>query len=398
MNDPAPNVVGVTEEEKQMTDPCSQEATYNDFSAIAETNCKYAWEGNIWDSSVLLGLTALGVPTSTLVALALILNIVVRACVSWVIHENMVDSQFSDDDVESYKRWRTSDAHSVVYRDISSGQSLVSRVCAGDTSLGVATAQRDLLAIMTTYLAGSSGQVTQIVLMSLLCAVAFPELVSSLGCCVSLLVTPKGPTSLTKVGEGLSLQSIHCCRLASVLFVNILRAVLTIATLWGTLHMIALTVSLVDMFLGFGAAAAIFWGYEALAKTCVPSSLYAVMRAIAPQPLNKGKKLAGVWLASLVVLFGYVLVIVLMFVLTIQPQQESMRGAVDALCSGNLDFIFSFNPDSNPPGMVYSMSSTSLNESLPAAEKQVLSLMLSADTKSFNSVNAGTLWAALDVP
>lgn len=385
-----------------------QEATSDDFSKIGEGSRKYAWEATVWDSFVLLGTPALGVPTSVLVALALILNIVVRVGVfSWMFND-MLEPHFSDDDVMSFKRWRTSDGHSVVYRDIVSGESLASRVCHGDRSLSIATDMKWELQMIQHYTEGDfPAEFFQILLMVLLCAVAFPELMNSLSCCVSLLVTPKGKTSVMKVGARLSLQSIGCCQLAVVLFANILRALVTIGTLYATLAIVGTTLSMVDMLIGFAGGAATFWGYEALARACVPRSVHAVMSALVPQPLNKGKQFAGVWPVSFVLLLGNVVLIVIVFVAIIQPQLDKMKEARDQLCGGNLNFVFSVNPDKNS-GNVYSMaskSSTSAHDNHghtdtgSAIRAQVMSLIMKGtDPAIFNSVNAGALWAALDMP
>mmetsp|Transcript_114733 Transcript_114733/g.210072 ORF Transcript_114733/g.210072 Transcript_114733/m.210072 type:complete len:303 (-) Transcript_114733:37-945(-) len=299
--------------------------------------------------------------------------------------------------LEGLKRWRLTDGHSVVYSDMGGGRSLVSRVCNQDNSTPLGIAQSKIIGDVDNYLEHSKGQIFTFLLLVLLCAFAYSELLSTIKSCASLIGIQGGETAFAKVEGGISLQSISGCHLGMYFNANVLRLIFTVATLIAGATIVAESKNTTDQFIGFGVMAVLLYGFELLAKACVPVDVNAVLSAMKPTP-TKFIKAAGVRLSALCIFIVYLGLVIAIIASVVSPQVDKMEEVREVVCGGNQNFIASFNEKTGAVlAKTFTQGSgvqTTDGSSLGQYEKKIEELM-SKQPSQVASSNIGDLWAAL---
>jgi hypothetical protein len=243
-------------------------------------------------------------------------------------------------------------AHEFKFYNTHSKESLAKGVCNADAGLEMSGDQKDQASALFSYLGEGDGLDGAIG--PLMCSLAlivwvltvFKELQQTFAMARAVFAIPrsKGATSMSLDEEGgLCFDSLHPLRLYFFGAVVVTRFTLVLFLLYYGSLFLAVTVELGDLLLNAVALEFVISIDELLYEVLAPARMRHLIDSARPLPVKSGlyhMTWSGVdtaTLASLVLSSGF---FVAMFVGVLQPQIKTFVLARDALCAGDVDFVF----------------------------------------------------------
>lgn len=332
----------------------AQGTTYQELGELEDT---IEFTESVWDTGVLLGTEYLSVTQSVTIACLMLLNIVIQFSFCMVVYLYMSDDSLSEDFLYSLLHFRTSIAHNVKYADMMTGRSLASQVCGGDEKLPWAGSQVGLVGSIETAKDGGVYLCVLVVLCWLISSILEVDQATRFGLALHSLVKPGGQTLIVNEktdedGNGqLHLQSISRARFVLLLLVLIIpRVIISVVLTYVGVVFLVVTTDMGDLILNALALAFITDIDDLLFAAFAARHIKTVMREIEPMTLPRSKSCARSTLkdwfvlnqwSKMALVFG---LLAYVYVQHIDPFYWRMHQAWDILCSGNVDFVFAYNP------------------------------------------------------
>ena len=234
-------------------------------------------EESVWDAALFIGNEIVGSAASVVTAIGLLINTVIQFFFCMMAQGPMIRDMKLDS--EEVRVWRETMAHSWKAHDPLMRSSLVSRVCADDGSLNVATMQTDAVHDIFLYQDLYFGPGTPYVGILLCLIVLFvwfltmaQELLSIYQHCVAYYLVPKHKTATRFIAtdEGLHMKYISYGRTVFVCAILVLRTWIACSLLHSGATWLCKTFSVPDLVLNGAALAFILDIDDIIFRTIVP--------------------------------------------------------------------------------------------------------------------------------
>ncbi|CAJ1327983.1 unnamed protein product [Effrenium voratum] len=332
---------GVTEEEsKDLT--ASQALRKGSYGSVAISE-------SVWSFPLVFGLARAGRFDSVYSVLLLLLNLGMQAMFSGILmSEGFMGSDFSHE-VSHAKLWRTSVAHDIKYMDLAA-TSLATRVCKDDGALILAPKQATLISNINSFMGLKVDQFTPGpfqpgTLLCILCILLWSLCVYKEFRALSLSAEAllQLPRSRGTVLQSNMLMSLSRGRLAILLGVSMIRAVIAGVLLGAGILWLARTTSITELMLNAVALNAILDVDEFLFAGFTPISMQLAVRKLQPVRIRYSARRSHVESVTLMVLLATTM-LVPYFVL-LKPQSDTMLQVKWELCGGNRTFVVSRNAE-----------------------------------------------------
>ena len=308
-------------------------------------------ELSVWSAPLLVTSPAVGIGGSCYLLLLLLLNIVCQVGFATIIHASgMATPDVDDDTVNDLVNWRRFTAQSISHFNDVSRLTLAERVCNGDDSLELSGSQASLHEALSRYL-GDDNEGLLGPLMCLLALLAWTmTMVKEILTCIKLLLASmtlpssrEGYTVVEEVNEGES------CRITSVC--NVTRTFALLSSLirfgvagflmyQGYLYLIY-TTQIEDLLLNSVALEFVINLDEAIFEALAPISFRRLIERLEPMRVPSIRAWRGLDMSAA---FAFALTASLLataHALFVLPQTETLSRAKDAICAGELAFVYS---------------------------------------------------------
>jgi hypothetical protein len=306
----------------------------------------------VWECVVLCGMPAVGAAGSCAMLLSILMNLVLQSLFCFVAMYGFTEDTLPS--VESARRWRLTDAHSLTYMDQSSFVSLAARVCGEDSSLTFANSQNSVLMEIREYMNPISlfgtefcsvGQLLCVVVLFVWLLFVAQEVQDSLAFASTVCALPRSRrTILVQDGDTYALESISAKRTVFLMGVVLFRLGIVIVLGYAGSLWLCNTRELKDLVLNAAALAFVTDLDELIFSTLTPLSASVLVERLEPLRRPKGLRWRGLGLHSIFgfaacvaftcfFLFGHAL-----------PMGDRMIAIEKELCKrGSVDFVVEHN-------------------------------------------------------
>eukprot|EP00927_Polykrikos_kofoidii_P008656 TRINITY_DN13605_c0_g1_i3.p1 TRINITY_DN13605_c0_g1~~TRINITY_DN13605_c0_g1_i3.p1 ORF type:complete len:700 (+),score=72.21 TRINITY_DN13605_c0_g1_i3:127-2226(+) len=312
--------------------------------AVAPDVVEYALSMSVWDGMFAIHHPRVGRGAAVLLFIAIFLNLIAQVsfCFGLVTSDDFnpgASSKFADIP-KVMRRWRLTDGHDLSNRD-RLGRSLVSRVCAGDGGLSIATKQAATLQEIDSYLGISQsghfgrGPFLATVCIFYYCVAVIQDIREASHCILALMSLPRARCTQVSVNNefvAVSWSCLHCNLIVASVRVVVALALLYVGVVW-----LATTTETQELILNASALCFVLTLDELLFHTIVPSAVKNVVREIPPLKVNRIRRNLEAFLP-----LAFVLVIpVAAYFTIVWDNIEFMMEVKEEMCGGNRDFVIS---------------------------------------------------------
>jgi len=350
---------------------------------------------SVWDAGLFVGLTCIGNIASALMVPIFCLNIVLQMGLTWIVYYTMVQDPLDSEMLDQLVRFRLDVAHSALYANPVTYTSMISQLCVGDSSLHIAAVQMSLFDGLKEF--SSNSAVVLCVFAQLAWFILIlEELNAATTFFRAVLDIPReeqtrliiadgfddeflDPT-LVKVNVVTRMQCISRKRLVAVsLLVTLPRWMVAVALGFAGSLYLSQQVSQAEVVLKMVALEFILSLDELIYHTFVPRRLHIALFNMEPLHRVTCKRWELLWtLCKFAVLS---IAVVLAYVLLLRPFFGKVHQALNILCSGDTNFIYSVNPAS---GVVYAAHGNETAQMWSSTEQavfQLTNMVISASTE-----------------
>jgi len=303
---------------------------------------------SVWDAAVFAFTDVAGSLGSVFFAILLLANVIMQFSFIFIIWYGLLDPNISDKDVDNIKDWRRQLAHSIKYYDELSGESLARRVCNQDFGLEVAGFQSSLYQAFVAYLGPLSGRAgigpyLCMLAMTAWAMVLAKEANEALAVMCALLAVPRGATSIHINSRGqVTLEKLSKARVAVAVGLHGLRLVIAALLAWVGCVYLGRTIDPGDLILN-AVALEFILNVDDLIFTCfAPKRFRALVKHAktleSPSFLPSRR---GLNLGAVCTLFVVMSGLMGLYFGLLVPQTRLLQDGMDAMCAGDLDFVFS---------------------------------------------------------
>jgi hypothetical protein len=261
----------------------------------------------VWECVLLCGTPGVGAAGSCVMIGSVLMNVVLQLLFCVVAVYSFTEDTLPS--VQSARRWRLTDAHSLTYMDQTSFVSLAARVCGEDSSLTFANSQNSVLTEVRDYM-------NTIVILGveffgvgqLLCAVVLfvwllfvvQELQDALAFASVLCALPRSRrTIIAQDGEAYAVKSISAKRFAFLMGVVLCRLTIAVILGYAGALWICHTRRPTQLVLKAAALAFVMDLDELINSTLTPLSASALVERLEPLRRPKGLRWRGLGLHSI---------------------------------------------------------------------------------------------------
>ncbi|CAK9005799.1 Vacuolar protein sorting-associated protein 11-like [Durusdinium trenchii] len=333
---------------------CNQTPTVEDEVedgevAVKDLESSVHFDESAWTYPIVLGLMDIRTLDVIFSLLLLLLNFGMQVMFSIII----VTPDFMGEDfvnkISVARQWRTSFAHDYRHVDLSA-TSLVTRVCAGDGSLILATTQATLITHINSYMSLDKDQFDAGffpigILLCMLCILlwalcVYKELRNTWQSLEAVAQLPRNQLTVIRDGH---ICSISHGRLMAIIATYFTRFAIALVLLIAGVHWLARTTSIADLMLNAVALNAILDVDEFLFAGFSPMSVQVAIRTLEPLKVRcTSRRSQSESVALLMLLAGTLL---LPYFGLLQPLGETMLMVKKELCGGNQTFVVGQNSD-----------------------------------------------------
>eukprot|EP00971_Amphidinium_carterae_P204144 4051276-Amphidinium_carterae.1 len=286
-------------------------------------------------------------------AVLLLGNVAIQTVIMLLAGYNFTDAEYDSDAIDDVKSWRLGAAHDYNHIDRKTLQALQTRVCSGDTSLSVSTAQLDAYETMTSYLPQlgeeSSAHRLNGVAMCLLCLVcyycAILREVDTVWCKLRAF-TALPRSACTEMGPEMQLQSCSSIRYAFIVLIACARLAVVFALCWiGTLFL-AHDTDIEDLLLNAVALEFIVNIDELVYGALASEQTKLFLEAIAPIAAPCSWRVRGLDVKTLFFTLVVPCLLIASYVNELSPMIDNVHAAYAHLCQlQTTDFVYTTSLD-----------------------------------------------------
>jgi hypothetical protein len=316
---------------------------------------QYTLSGSMWDVSLLLGMLPNDTAGSTYCAFLLLINSAIQIIFTYILLFNLTEEEFSEDTILGFRSWRRNVAHSSYFMDDLTEISLAARVCSLHSGLESSATQAQSHADFQNYLDGNGVLMCGLTVFLWILTV-MKEIIATVSFCEALLCLPKKNHSLLfnnnnkQQGNGVSIDGISNVRRISVLLVQFLRLCVVITLAYAGVTWLGNTVSVTDLVLNAVALEFVLCVDEIIFEALAPRRIRKLISSLEETPLSfpARKSWSGMDLKAILccVAVGTFALSSLFFI--ILPFEHRLKLADDALCAGELNFVYAVNAGGVP--------------------------------------------------
>lgn len=342
--------------------PSSTPQEYHSSKVISEANNhEYRLMPSVWDLFLVIGTHELRLGTTVHAITLFTLNFSVQLCFMLVCYFNFRVPDIDRSTVAAARHFRLSVSHEAKYLDPSTKSSLAERLCSSrfdesaPLSMEIATAQSDVLSMITDFLALEESTFARLFHGQLMCILALAcwtitiltELrkILDFACAISNLPREEGLTHTTIdviKGSGSSLHftnmSLH--RKISALFMASFRAVVALFLLASGCAWLATTVVVRDLLLNAVALEFILNIDEIVFEALVPQRARTLMECFEPLKVDSPFKYKSVDLRIAAFMVAIPGLMVYFYCSYTQVMMKDMQDVEWELCHEPLDFTY----------------------------------------------------------
>ena len=313
---------------------------------------EYTLTESLWEAPLVMFALPVGLAGAVFAWLLLLFNIFLQTVLVYIIGTLLTKEVVTEEIVAEYAAWRRNSAHDVRYMEELTETSMAALVCSGSGKLVQSAVQAQAHEELLGYL-GSDNDGHSFGPGAFMCLIAL--LVWSLTCTqditravqlvMTVLILPTSRSNYVKREEGgFAIEGLSCVCKVSFCLVQFVRIVLAVLLgCAGSIYLIR-TLSIPDLLLNMVALEFVLQLDEMLFAACAPFRLKVLLGQVQPLPCSMRSSWRGL---DLYAVFCVTLTMVSTFLYTdfvLYPQQGVLAAARDALCAGNLDFVFSRTP------------------------------------------------------
>ena len=313
-------------------------------------------EGSVWEMPIVIGTVPMGDAAALWLRFLVVLNMFIQSFFIYTIKEFLIVEAISDTTIRQYADWRITTAHAIknMITTPAGESSMARQVCEGDNGLTVSTSQLSDHSNLVAYLGGSDANNTftpglTLCLFALLiwCMTVIQELRGAVRFTRAILRLPtgKGTCSMEPLGGGnIEITSLTRERKVVCIFLQLVRATIAILlAIYGSTYLVQ-TVNLGDLILNMLALDFVMNIDELIFECCAPSTAKRIQAKLEPLEVAvRVRQWRGLdtWGPAS---FCTACIITSLYVgISLVPQQDQLRLGRDALCAGNLDFVYSIS-------------------------------------------------------
>mmetsp|Transcript_26980 Transcript_26980/g.35006 ORF Transcript_26980/g.35006 Transcript_26980/m.35006 type:complete len:798 (+) Transcript_26980:29-2422(+) len=311
------------------------EINYDDIS-----DNEYALSGSMWDVVILLGTRSVGIAGTLYSTMLLIMNIIIQFIFCYIVLANFTAETFDDNAILGFRSWRRNIAHSSDFMEDISEVSLASRICNNDSGLELSGSQAVSHEWLSSYLNGN-GSLMCILTVTMWLLTVLKEISSIISFWRAFCLLPRSNKTVLSI-EGNSFDEISQTRFILVLFTTICRVAVVTSLGYAGTAWLANTVSVTDLILNAVALEFVLCVDEIIFEALAPFRLKAVVDnfASSPMPLPPVRDWKGIDPESMSLFITLVIITLSVWQLMVIPFEYRLKLADDALCAGELDFVF----------------------------------------------------------
>eukprot|EP00927_Polykrikos_kofoidii_P008655 TRINITY_DN13605_c0_g1_i2.p1 TRINITY_DN13605_c0_g1~~TRINITY_DN13605_c0_g1_i2.p1 ORF type:complete len:703 (+),score=85.02 TRINITY_DN13605_c0_g1_i2:127-2235(+) len=310
--------------------------------AVAPDVVEYALSMSVWDGMFAIHHPRVGRGAAVLLFIAIFLNLIAQVsfCFGLVTSDDFnpgASSKFADIP-KVMRRWRLTDGHDLSNRD-RLGRSLVSRVCAGDGGLSIATKQAATLQEIDSYLGISQsghfgrGPFLATVCIFYYCVAVIQDIREASHCILALMSLPRARCTQVSVNNefvAVSWSCLHCNLIVASVRVVVALALLYVGVVW-----LATTTETQELILNASALCFVLTLDELLFHTIVPCVVQDAVSEVAPMKFKRNR-----WnLEAFFPLFIVLAIPIVVYFTTVEENIRLMMNVKKTMCAGNKDFV-----------------------------------------------------------
>ncbi len=308
---------------------------------------------SVWDAVLLLRTLPVGCAGGAFMWLLLVVCIFMQGALMFIIITQLTEETITDADVEDYAEWRRTAAHSVTYMNPLTQKAMAAEACDGSKALVFSTVQAQAHEDLVNYLGSSVEGASQLLMTpgSFTCLITLAvwsltiakELNLAVQAVAVMLALPvdRNRASVDEHGAWtiLSLDRWSQCELIAVQLVRIAAAL--ILGVAGNIYL-ARTLNVPELLLNVVALEFVIQLDELLFACCAPLRVKQLCANLEPLkiPMRRRMMCHGLDVYSAMGAVLTVVSVACFMQLMVYPQQQLLFDARDALCAGNLDFVY----------------------------------------------------------
>lgn len=314
-------------------------------AATSSTDTLVVLERSVWSAAMLASPQSTGTVGTAWAMLLLALNLAMQAAfvLALAYAKNLSGPRYRDTDVRDLRQWRRSVAHHVDHFDALSQRSLARRVCDGDAGLLPFASHANAHGELQWYLRGDLGPV--------MCGVALLAWYVAITCKASVALCTaqsmhraplEASTRIEKDADGrhACLLSMSATRKRACLMLTMVRyASLGALLFYGTLYLVY-AISLNDLLFRTVSLTTLLHVDQLLYAALALSDGKRVVNMLRTEAVSADRTWRGLdgWTAGKCAAIAIALAGA--YTGTFLPQYRVLVDARDALCAGDLDFVF----------------------------------------------------------
>jgi len=304
----------------------------------------YTLGESMWDVSVLLGVLPDDQAGSLYCAMLLALNIAIQVIFSYILVGILTQEEFSDDTILGFRAWRRNIAHSSRFMEELTQISLASRVCSQDAGLELSGSQAAAHGDLQSYLDGNGVLMCSLTLFLWVITV-MKELVSALSFLRALYHIPRGEHFFNDDNKMTSISGISDIRRVCILLVQLCRLFVVITLGFVGITWLGNTVSVTDLVLNAVALEFVLTVDEIIFEALAPRRMKSLIENLSNSSLYlpSTKEWKGLDLESISLFITVCGVSLISLFIVVLPFEHRLKLADDALCAGELEFVYAVN-------------------------------------------------------
>jgi len=308
----------------------------------------YTLSGSMWDVSILLGILPDDMAGTIYCVLLLLVNTMIQSAFCYILTVNLTETQFSEDIILGFRSWRRNVAHSSSFMESLTEVSLASRICSQDSSLELSNQQADAHADLLNYLEGN-GTLMCTLTIFLWTLTVMKELTAIVSLCTAVYGLPRGSLLGASKG-GSSIMGISDARRGAVLFIQFCRLGVVVALGYAGIVWLGNTVSVTDLVLNAVALEFVLTVDELIYESLAPLRIKKLINDLSqsPIPIPSPPQKHGLDRSVISILVTVVAILVVSWFTIVNPFATRLKLADDALCAGELDFVYTLNAGGVP--------------------------------------------------
>ena len=306
-------------------------------------------DASLWKSPLFIMTSSIGSGASMFLCLLLLINMFTQIGFIFILATTELSApRIGQLQVDEFQTWRRTVAHEYSFYNSRTSRSLAARVCSRDGGLEVGTGQMNTYSALLAYLGPADAEDLSAV-GPMMCVIALfvwiltnaQEVHASWCYTLAILALPiRDATVFSKDDDGnIVVEALGRWRLVSILFVTLVRLLICCLLLIFGCFFLVYTVSVAELLLNTVALEFVL-NVDELIFSIAPARVlhvYSTASALRVPPSASWKGLdmrTGSLFLTVVAVLGTIVSTSLL------PQTSTLVAARDALCAGDIDFVY----------------------------------------------------------